>query len=132
MTEYRSTEEKSLGDLFGELSQETSTLIRQEVQLAKAEMSEKVSEIGKNVAILAVGGFLAYAGLLALIATLILILAEVMAGWLAALLVTLVILIIGSVLIMKGLNDLKSINPAPEQTLETLKEDKEWVQRQIQ
>jgi len=127
----QSRDDRSLGELFSELSRQTSTLIRQEVALAKAEMKQKGTEVGKDVGMMAAGGALAYAGLLALIATIIIVLAEFMAWWLSALIVSLVVLAIGGLLVQRGMNALKQTNMAPEQTIETLKEDKEWAKKQL-
>jgi hypothetical protein len=125
------SDERSLGDLFSQLSQETSMLVRQEVHLAKAELTEKVTKAGRDVALIAGGGLLAYTGVLALVAALILVLANWMAPWLAALLVGLVFVGIAAILIVTGLNDLKEINPTPQRTVATIKEDKEWLTRQL-
>ncbi len=85
-------EDRSLGELFAEMAQETSTLVRQEVTLAKAEMSQKASRVGKHVGVLAAGGAVAYAGFLAIIAGAIYLLADidVVPLWLAAFLVGIV------------------------------------------
>jgi len=127
----QSRDDRSLGELFSELSRQTSTLIRQEVALAKAEIKEKGSEVGKDVGMMAAGGLLAYAGLLALIATIIIILAEFMDWWLSALIVSIVVLGIGGMLVQRGMSALKQANMKPEQTIETLKEDKEWAKKQL-
>jgi hypothetical protein len=127
----QSRDDRSLGELFSELSRQTSTLIRQEVALAKAEMKQKGNEVAKDVGMMAAGGALAYAGLLALIATIIIVLAEFMPWWLSALIVSLVVLGIGGLLVQRGMNALKQTNMAPEQTIETLKEDKEWAKKQL-
>jgi len=127
----QSRDDRSLGELFSELSRQTSTLIRQEVALAKAEMKQKGTEVGKDVGMMAAGGALAYAGLLALIATIIIVLAEFMPWWLSALIVSLVVLGIGGLLVQRGMNALKQTNMAPEQTIDTLKEDKEWAKKQL-
>jgi uncharacterized membrane protein YqjE len=127
----QSRDDRSLGELFSELSRQTSTLIRQEVALAKAEIKEKGSEVGKDVGMMAAGGLLAYAGLLALIATIIIILAEFMEWWLSALIVSIVVLGIGGMLVQRGMSALKQTNMKPEQTIETLKEDKEWAKKQL-
>lgn len=123
--------ERSLGDLFSELSQDVSNLFQQEVRLAKVEMTEKASEAGKQVGFIAAGGFIAYAGFLALLAALILGLAEFMAGWLAALIVGLIVAAVGYFLLQKGLNDLKNLNPAPEKTIKSVKEDGQWLKQQL-
>jgi protein-S-isoprenylcysteine O-methyltransferase Ste14 len=126
-----STDDRSLGELFSELSRQSSTLIRQEVALAKAEMKQKGTEAGKDIGMMAAGGALAYAGLLALIAAVIIILANVIPWWLSALIVGLVVVGIGGLLIQRGMSALKASGVAPEQTIESLKEDKEWAKRQL-
>ncbi len=73
-----SRDDRSLGELFKDLSHETSTLVRQEVALAKTELTQTATEVGKDVAFLAVGGAVAYAGLLAILAAIILALALVL------------------------------------------------------
>lgn len=124
-------QERSLGELFSELSQETSTLIRQEVQLAKVEITRTATKAGKEVAFMAAGGFIAYAGFLALIAAAILGVAEFLPLWLSALLIGVIVAGVGYLLLQKGMNGLKEINPAPRRTIETLKEDKEWLKQQV-
>ncbi len=125
-------DERSLGELFGDLARETSTLVRQEVQLAKTEMTQKATAVGKDIGFLAVGGLVAYAGLLALIATIIIILGTAgLPWWLAALIVTVVVLAIGGILVQRGLSALKQQSIAPEQTLQTLKEDRQWAKEQM-
>jgi uncharacterized membrane protein YqjE len=125
-------DERSLGELFSDLARETSTLVRQEVQLAKTEMTQKATAVGKDIGFLAVGGLIAYAGLLALIATIIIILGTAgLPWWLAALIVTVVVLAIGGILVQRGLNALKRQSMAPEQTIQTLKEDRQWAKEQM-
>jgi xanthine/uracil permease len=109
--------ERSLGELFSQLSQDVSTLFRQEVRLAKIEVSQIATDAGKQVGIIGAGGAIAYAGFLALLAALILGLSEFMAAWLAALIVGLVVAGIGYFIAQKGINDLKNVNPAPENTI---------------
>ena len=126
----QSRDDRSLGELFSELSQETTTLIRQEVQLAKTEMSQKASRVGKDVGFLAAGGAVAYAGLLAIVAGVIALLGLVIPLWLSALLVGVVVAVIGYFLVRRGLDALKQEELVPRQTMETLKEDKEWAKDQ--
>lgn len=125
-------EERSLGDLFNELSRETSTLIRQEVQLAKVEMRQKARDAGKDITFLAMGGAMAYAGFLALVYAAILGLGEIIGNGWSALVVGLVVAGIGYLLLQKGLSDLKRVDPLPQRTLETLREDQEWMKRQVE
>lgn len=123
-------DDRSIGELIAELSRETVALVRQEVQLAKAEMSQKVSRVGKNVGFLIVGGVVAYTGLLAIVAAVIIVLGGVIPLWLSALVVGLVIAAIGLFLVVKGANTLRQEDPAPQETIETLKEDREWLRDQ--
>jgi hypothetical protein len=128
----QSSDERSLGELFSDLARETSTLVRQEVQLAKTEMTQKATAVGKDIGFLAVGGAVAYAGLLALIATIIIILGTAgLPWWLAALIVTVVVLGIGGFLVQRGLTALKHETMMPEQTIQTLKEDRQWAKEQM-
>jgi len=125
-------DDRSLGELFAELAREMSTLVRQEVALAKTEMTQKAARVGMNIAFLVVGGAIAYAALLAIIAAIIIALGTyVMPMWAAALVVGIVIAAIAAGLVMKGINALKSEDLAPRQTIETLKEDAQWAKEQI-
>jgi len=124
-------EEPSLGELFASLAQDTSTLVRQEVELAKTEMTQKATRVGKDIGFLVAGGAVAYAGFLALIAAVAIGLGQLgVPWWLATLLVALVVGGIGGFLVMQGLNALKRESLAPERTLQTIKEDVEWAKAQ--
>ncbi len=123
-------DDRSLGELFAELAQETGKLVRQEVNLAKTEMGQKASRVGKHVGFLAAGGAVAYAGLLAIIAGVIALLGLVIPLWLSALLVGLVVAVAGYFLVRRGLDALKREELAPRETIQTLKEDKEWAKDQ--
>jgi hypothetical protein len=123
-------DERSLGELFAELAQETSTLVRQEVTLAKTEMSQKASRAGRHVGVMAAGGAVAYAGLLAILAALIVLLNNVMPLWLSALLVGIVVAVVGYLLVRRALDALKREDFAPRETMETLKEDQQWAKDQ--
>ncbi len=123
--------ERSLGDLFADLAQDTSTLVQQEIQLAKNELGQAVAEVGKNIGMLVAGGVLLLAAALALIATLILALGALgMPSWLAALIVTVVFVGVGLALVARGKTALKNADLLPRQTIETLKEDQEWIKEQ--
>src|ERR1041384_912960 len=109
-----SKDDRSLGELFADLARELSTLVRQEVQLARTELGQKASRLGRDLAALAVGGLVAYAGLLAILAALIIGLAAAgLPWWLAALLVGVVVAGIGYGLVQRGLSALKRENLAP-------------------
>lgn len=131
MNEERSLESKPLGDLFGDLAKEMSNLVRQEVALAKVEMTQKARRIGKNVGYLVVGGAIGYAALLAVIAAVIMLLDRYMPIWGAALVVGILIAGISWLLIGKALNALQETEITPRETVETLKEDAAWVKQQI-
>src|SRR5437763_2839898 len=110
-------QDRSIGQLFSELANETTLLIRQEVALAKVELTEKANRVGRNVGYLVLGGAVAYAALLALLAAIIILLASVMAWWIAALVVAVLVGIIAAVLISKAVAALKKIDVAPRQTV---------------
>jgi uncharacterized membrane protein YqjE len=122
--------DRSIAELITRLSRETVTLVRKEVQLAKAEMSQKASRVGKNVGFLVVGGVVAYTGLLALVAAVILVLGLVIPYWLSAAIVGFVIAAIGTILVVKGANTLRQEDPTLRETVETLQEDREWLKDQ--
>ena len=124
-------DERSIGDLFSELAGETGTLIRQEVALAQAEMTQKATKIGKNIGFLVVGGAVAYAALLAIIAAVIVALAHFISLWLSALIVGVIIAIVAGILISMALKNLKNTDLKPNQTVETLKEDAKWLKEQV-
>ncbi len=123
-------DDRSLGELFHELQDQTRTLISQEVRLAKTEAAEKGKQAGKAVGFIAVGGFVIYAGLLAIILGIVLILAQVVPAWVAALVVGIVVALIGYLVLQKGLSDLKADKLKPQRTMTTMKENKEWLQTQ--
>src|SRR3954447_5233121 len=124
-------EERSIGELIANLASETGTLVRQEISLAKAELGQKATRIGSNIAQVALGGAVAYAALLALLGGGIGLLATAMAWWAAAIVVAVVVGIVGAVMISKALDSLKRTELAPRQTVETLKEDAQWVKQQV-
>lgn len=128
----RSAEERSIGELFGELSQDMALLVRQETQLAKTEMQQKLSRVTTDLVSLATGGFVAYLGAFALVTAVILLLVDPVGlkPWLAALLVGAVFAIVGWVMLQKGLKDLKRTDPTPRRTVDTIKDDIQWAKEQ--
>ena len=126
-----SKDDRSLGELFADLARESSTLLRQEVQLAKTELSQKASQLGKDAASVAIGALVAY-GLLAILAALIIGLAAAgLPWWAAALLVGIIVAGIGYALIQRGLTALKREDLAPRRTIESLQEDAQWAKEQV-
>ncbi len=123
-------EEQTLTGLLRELFQESKTLLRQEIDLAKVEMSKKVSRAGKDLIFVGIGAALACGGLLVLLAAAVLIVAQILPPWIAALVVGFVVVAIGYGLIQKGLNDLKNVSPVPHHAINALKEDKQWEAQQ--
>jgi hypothetical protein len=122
-------EDRSIGELFGQLSQDMTMLFRQELQLARAELSEKVSQVTSNLVSAVAGGFVAYVGALALVAALILGLHEAaeVSPWVSALIVGAIFAVAGYVMLNRGLKELKRVDLAPRRTVETLKDDVQWA-----
>jgi uncharacterized membrane protein YqjE len=120
--------DQSIPDLLRRLSQETATLVRQEIELAKAEVTEKGKEAGFGAGLLGGGGLMGVFAFAALTTAIILALDLAMAGWLAALIVAVVYGAIAGVLALQGRNRIKDAGPpVPEQTVETVKEDARWA-----
>jgi hypothetical protein len=117
----------SFGELLGQLANNSAALVRDEIALAKQEMSEKVSSFRSGVVTTAIGGLIALFGVLALIAAAIIGLAHYMDAGLAALIVGGVLALIGGIIAFSGIGRLKRTSLKPEQTIETLEEDKEWL-----
>src|SRR5215211_5767322 len=131
MNENRQMDNRPLGDLFGDLASDMSNLVRQEVALAKLEITQKAKYLGRNVGYLVVGGAVAYAGLLAVIAAIIMLLDKVMPAWGAALLVGVLVAGIAWLMIGKAMSALQQADLTPKETVETLKEDATWAKQQI-
>jgi hypothetical protein len=127
---------ESIADLFKDLRDEAVLLVRQEVALAKTEMSEKMARIARNSAYVAAGMMVAFVGLvlilLAAAAALAVVLddtgAREQAPWLAPLIVGAVVVIAGVVAAMKGINTIKNQSLKPQQTIDSITEDKKWIQ----
>jgi hypothetical protein len=132
---HANKEDRSFGSLFAELTQETATLVQQEVALAKAEMSEKVSQLGSGLATLIIGGFVLFAGLLKLLDAVIYGIGELLppdlSVWLPALIVGVIGAIIGAVMLQKGRSNLKPGNLAPQRTAASLRRDKEFAKEHV-
>ena len=124
-------EERSLGELFSELASETSSLVKQEVSLAQTELTEKAITVGKDIGFLVVGGAVGYAALLSFTAAVIIGLSYFMPAWIAALIVGLIISVVAYLLVTSALTSLKKTSLAPRQTVETLKEDAQWLKDQV-
>ena len=131
INENRPLDNKQLGDLFSDLASDMSNLVRQEVNLAKLEVTQKAKYLGRNVGYLVVGGAVAYAGMLAVLAAIIMLLDKYMPAWGAALLVGVVVALIAWLMIGKAMSALQQADLTPHETVETLKEDATWMKQQI-
>lgn len=133
--EQQNLEKRSLGELVKELRDEARTLFRQEVALAKTEMSEKASKTGKSAGSIAAGGAVLFAGLIFILLAatwglnlvLVAIGLEAQSLWLAPLIVGLLTTAIGYGMVKKGTNSIKHESIVPKKTVGTLKEDKAWL-----
>lgn len=127
-TSVPGSDDRSVGELTKDLMRDLSELVRRELDLAKAELAEKTRNVGMGVGLAAAGVVLLLVMLGALTATAIIALATVMATWLAALIVTIVVGVIGTVVLLVGIKTLRrGTPPMPEQTVESVKEDIAWV-----
>ena len=131
MNEARRLEERPLGELFSDLVSETTTLVRNEVALAKVEVTQKATKVGRNIGSLLIGGAIGYAALLAFCAAAILLLDRVMPAWLAAVIVGAIVACVAWLLISKAIATLRNMEMKPQETVESLKEDAQWIKDQI-
>jgi len=123
-------DERSLGELFADLTKETGVLVRKEVELATTELAAKARVAGAHTATVAAGGALAHAGLLVLLGAIVIALTRLgVEPWLAALIVALATGGIGYLLVRKGLDALQRTSVKPTQTIESLKETTTWTTR---
>jgi hypothetical protein len=122
---HQLSQDRSIGELFGQLTQDLSLLVRQETQLAKTEIQEKISRASRDLVSLAAGGVVVLIGVLALTAAVILLLVDPVGlePWLAALLVGALLGGGGYAMLRSGLRDLKQLDPAPRRSVESIKED---------
>jgi hypothetical protein len=120
--------DRSLGELVKQLADQTSTLVRQEIELAKAETTQKAKTAGKGAGLIGAAAVIGLLAAGALTAFLIMLLDGALANWLSALIVAVVFAAIAGFLALSGKNRIQRANPpVPEQTVETVKEDVEWA-----
>jgi hypothetical protein len=120
--------DQPIGDLLKRLSEETSTLVRQEMALARAELADKGKRAGIGAGMLGGAGVAGLLTLGTLTACIVLVLNEWMAAWLSALIITVVWAAVAAVLALKGRDKVQEATPpVPEQTIDTVKEDVEWA-----
>lgn len=124
-------EDQSFKGLFSTLTEETYVLFRQEVQLAKAELRENLSQAVTGLVAVAAGGLIAFAALLVLLQALVVVLANFMAPSLAALVVGSITAVIAFALVQKGASSLKAKNLMPRKTVRTLQESTEMLKERV-
>ena len=123
-------DERSLGDIFSDVTQNLTTLIRQEMDLAKTEMKQEVAKVGKGAGLFGGAGLAGWFLLLFLSLTLMYGLDEVMSRWIAALIVAVIWAIVAAVLALTGKKAIQEANPQLPETQQTLKEDVQWAKAQ--
>ena len=126
-------DDRSLGDLLSELTTETTTLVKQEIRLVKAEAAQEAREAGRAVGAAVAGGAVAYTGLIALVIGLGATLGQIFdedAIWLGILVVGAVVALVGYLMLKKGLDQIKHLSPPLDTTAQTLKEDKQWIKEE--
>jgi Putative Actinobacterial Holin-X, holin superfamily III len=125
-------ESRGIGELLGDLGRQVSTLVRREIDLARVEITSSIGHLGKGAATAGIGGAIVYAGVLVLLASIVLGLIEAgLDGWLAALIVAVAALAIGGFVTWLGTRQIREVNLAPAQTAETVRENVEFVKEQI-
>ncbi len=129
----QATKDASLTELAKQLSEQTSRLVHQEIELAKAELAVKGKRAGIGAGMFGGAGVFGFYAVGALVATAILALSQAMTAWLAALIVTVVLAAIAGVLALQGKTKVKQATPpVPEQATESVKEDVQWAKTQAQ
>lgn len=124
-------DQRSLGELFADLTNDFSLLLRKEIQLARVETMEKVNQATRSIVSMVAGGLVAYAGFIGLVIAGIVGLALFIPLWLSALIVGVVLVVVGVILIQSGRSSIQELSVVPERTVESLKEDAEFVKEKV-
>jgi hypothetical protein len=129
-------EGRPLAGLFSDLWRETTTLVQDELELAKADITEKAVQAGRGVSAVAVGGAILFAGMLSLLAAatgaLLVVLPPGVAPWLAPLIVGAIVTIVGAIALSSGRSKLKAQNLKPERSIESLRRDTRIAKEHLQ
>lgn len=132
--------ESNIADLLRQLRDDTTALVREEVLLAKTEISEKLARTSRNVGYLTIGAFVGLSALLLILTSFSYLVAEMfirrgtepgMAAFLGFLIVSIVVAIVSAVLISKSLKTLGNESVKPDRTVQSLREDKQWAQNKM-
>jgi len=127
-TEETHHDSRSIRELIDQLSEDVRALVRAEVSVIRAELEEKVRRLAVGAALVAVAGVLGLVALGAATATAIIALANVLATWLAALIVTAVFAFVAGIVLLAGVKFLRrGVPPAPKESVDSIKEDVSWV-----
>lgn len=129
---------RSITSLLSDLTREVTTLVRQELHLAKAEVSEKVSQVESGIGSIAAGGAVLFGGFLVLLQAAVYGLADILDDsydipqlWLSSLIIGVIVLIIGYALLKKGQSNLRAKNLAPHKTARSLREDRDLAKEEM-
>ena len=123
---------RSIGTLLGDLGRQVSTIVRKEIDLARVEITSGIGRMGRGAATTAAGGALIYAGLLVVLGAIVFALIDAgLEPWLAALIVGGVALLVGALVTMMGVQQIRSTELAPKQTAETVRANVEFVKEQV-
>jgi len=126
-------QDQPIAELVKQLTEQTRTLARQEIELAKAELSEKGKQAGLGIGMFGAAGLLGFFAFAVLTACVVLALDTAMQSWLAALIVAALYGAVAGVLALSGKKQVQEAAPAlPEQTVETVKEDVQWTKERAQ
>lgn len=126
----RPLDDRPITALLSDLATESASLVRKEVELAKAELAEKAGQAGRGVFSIAVGLAIILLGLIFIIQAAVYALDLILPAWAAALIVGVAIAVIGLLLLRSGFSALSPSNLQPRRTVETIKDDARWVKAQ--
>lgn len=125
-------ESRGIGDLLGDLGGQVSTLVRKEIELARTEVTSSAGKMSRGAAMAGAGGVIVFAGVLVLLAAIVFGLIEAgLDAWLAALIVAVVVLVIGGAVTAMGVQRIRETDLAPKATVETVKDNVEFVKEQV-
>ena len=123
--------ERPLGELLGDLGRQVGSLVRRELDLAKVEASERASQLGRDAALVAIGGAVLHGALLVLLAAAVLLLIQLgLDPWLAALVTAVLVAVIGAIVVRSGIAAMRETSARQSPTVESVRENVEWAKEQ--